>query len=304
MSAAPRPGGRWSRHTVEADEAGRTVQEILTGPLGVSRRMLQRLTRGRGILLNDRPTFLARRVRAGDVVAARTSFAEPAGLEPVPMPLHVVYEDADVLVIDKPPGLLVHPLSPAHRATLAHGIAHHFRQQGLQTRVRPVHRIDRDTSGLLLVAKSAPAQHRLDRQLRAREISREYLAFVHGTVGADEGVIDAPIGRHPRSPPLRAVRPDGEPARTRYRVVQRFSDATLLCVELETGRTHQIRVHLAHLGHPVIGDRAYGGSTARIGRQALHAWRLSFSHPSRDERLRFEAPLPPDLEALRARLAP
>jgi 23S rRNA pseudouridine1911/1915/1917 synthase len=301
--SAPDAPRRWAEHTVTAEEAGRTVQEILTGSMQVSRRMIQRLTRSKGLHLNRRPAFLARKVRAGDVVAARVAPDEEAGLAAVPMELAVVHEDAEVLVLDKPPFLLVHPTSPEQHRTLAHGVAHHFAAQGLRAKVRPVHRIDRDTSGLVLFAKSAQAHAHLDRQLRERELGRTYLAFVRGTVEEDEGVVDAPIGRDRRRPDLRTVRPEGEPARTRFRVVERFPGATLLELELETGRTHQIRVHMAHRGHPVLGDRPYGGAGRDAPkRQALHAHRLAFTHPATGERLELRAPLPPDLEALRERL--
>jgi 23S rRNA pseudouridine1911/1915/1917 synthase len=296
---------RWIRHTVSEEEAGRTVEAIVTGALGISRRRIQKLTRSKGIELNRRPAFLARTVRAGDVVAVRAAADEEIGLEPVPMDLAVVYEDADILVLDKPPFILVHPTSPAHRATLSHGIAHHFVRLGLRSKVRPVHRLDRDTSGLLLVAKSPLAHQRLDRQLRERGMRREYLAFAAGVIAEDQGTIDAPIGRHKQNPNLRTVRPQaGEPARTRFQVEERFPSATRVRLELETGRTHQIRVHLAHLGHPVLGDPSYGGPAVDVlGRHALHAFRLRFAHPSSGEPLVLEAPLPPDLAALQARLA-
>lgn len=289
---------RWIRHTVTADEAGRTVEEILTGTLEISRRMIQRLTRSQGIRFNGRAAFLARKVRAGDEVSARVASREEAALDPVPMELAIVYEDADALVVDKPPFLLVHPTAPSHRETLSHGIAHHFAERGLRARVRPVHRIDRDTSGLVLFAKSAFAHQHLDRQLREREVVREYLALVSGRVEGESGEIDAPIGRHPRNPSLRAVRPEGgEPALTRYRVVERFAAAALLELELETGRTHQIRVHLAHLGHPLLGDFQYGGPRVPgLKRQALHAHRLRFRQPTSGGEVRCEAPVPSDLE--------
>jgi RluA family pseudouridine synthase len=290
-------------HTVTEDEAGRTVQEVLTGPMQVSRRMIQKLTRAHGILLNRRAAFLGRKVKAGDVVAARLGFDEEPGLAPVDMPLSIVHEDADVLVIDKPPFVLVHPTSPAQTETLSHGVAHHFAQRGVRAKVRPVHRIDRDTSGLVLFAKSAVAHQRLDAQLRDGAIDRVYLALVDGVVDGEQGEIDAPIARDPRNPNLRVVRPGGEPARTRWRVAERFLRATLLEVELETGRTHQIRVHMLHAGHPVIGDRQYG----RVGldlirRQALHASRLTFTHPSTGERLTFDAPPPGDIQSAIDRL--
>ncbi|HEV2132450.1 MAG TPA: RluA family pseudouridine synthase [Longimicrobiaceae bacterium] len=290
---------RWVEHSVTPEEAGRTVQQLLTGTLGLSRRLLQKLSRSKGFRLNDRATFLARTVKAGDRVAARVAAAEETGLTAVPMPLDILHEDEEILVVNKPPALLVHPTSARQARTLAHGIAHHFQQQGVHAKVRPVHRIDRDTSGLVLFAKSAVAHQRLDRQLRERALRREYLALVDGVIERQSGVIEANIGRHSARPNLRAVRPTGgEHALTRFQVVERFPAATLLQVELETGRTHQIRVHLMHIGHPVLGDREYGGAGMTLmPRQALHAWRLSFSHPRGGDGLRFEAPLPADIAA-------
>lgn len=294
---------RWAEHTVRPDEAGRTVQEILTGSLGVSRRMIQKLTRVKGLRHNRRPAWLSAKVRAGDVVAARLAAAESAGLQPVRMELAVVHEDAEVLVLDKPPFLLVHPTSPDQDHTLAHGVAWHLRERGVHAAVHPVHRIDRDTSGLVLFAKTSHAHHRLDVQLRAGEIEREYLALVDGVVADDTGLIDAAIDRDPRNPSLRAVRASGEPAVTRYAVVERYPGATLVRLHLETGRTHQIRVHMKHVGHPVLGDRQYGRrGLEAIKRQALHAARLAFVHPSSGERIELTAALAPDMAAAIAHL--
>lgn len=279
------------------------MQEILTGSMGVSRRMIQKLTRAKGLRHNRRPAWLSAKVRVGDVVAARLAAAESAGLEPVRMDLAVVHEDAEVLVVDKPPFLLVHPTSPDQDRTLAHGVAWHLRQAGVHAAVHPVHRIDRDTSGLVLFARTSHAHHRLDVQLRAGEIEREYLALVDGVLADDTGVIDAPIDRDPRNPSLRTVRPGGEPALTRYAVVERYPAATLVRLHLETGRTHQIRVHMKHVGHPVLGDRQYGRrGVDTIKRQALHAARLAFVHPSSGERIELTAPLPPDMTDAVARL--
>jgi RluA family pseudouridine synthase len=287
---------RWTEHTVQPDEAGRTVQDILTGPMGVSRRMIQKLTRAKGLRHNRKPAWLAAKVRAGDTVSARLQTGETPGLEPVEMELAVVHEDGDVLVLDKPPFLLVHPTAPDQDRTLAHGVAWHLRQQGVHAAVHPVHRIDRDTSGLVLFARTGHAHHRLDVQLRAGEIERHYLALVDGVMTEDGGTIDAPIARHPRNPSLRTVREGGEQAVTHWEVVERYPAATLVRLRLETGRTHQIRVHLAHAGHPVLGDRQYGRrGMDMIKRQALHAARLAFVHPSSGERIELEAPLAPDM---------
>jgi 23S rRNA pseudouridine1911/1915/1917 synthase len=293
----------WAEHTVTEPETGATVEEILRGPLDVSGRMIQRLTRARGIHLNGRPAHLSRSTRAGDVVAARVAPAEPPGLAGVEMELRIVHEDSDVLVLDKPPGMLVHPVGPDPRPTLSHGVAYHLEARGIRTRVRPVHRIDRDTSGLVLFALDARAHQRLDLQLRERTLSREYLAFVQGVPEPDSAAIDAPIARDPLRAGRRRVHESGDAAVTRYRVAERFPAAALLSLSLETGRTHQIRVHLAHVGHPVLGDPLYGvRAPGPLRRQALHASRLAFRHPSTGTELVVEAPLPRDLEELRTRL--
>jgi RluA family pseudouridine synthase len=298
------PGRRWVEHTVTDAEAGRTVEDVLTETLAISRRMIQKLTRSKGIQLNRKPAFLSKKVRVGDVVRAALTFTEEAGLEPMQMNLDIVFEDADLIVLNKPPFLLVHPTSPQQTGTLSHGLAYHYQQQGLAAKIRPVHRIDRDTSGLLVVAKTAFAHQHLDRQLRERELKREYLAFVDGTVAEQRGVIDAPIGKDKLNPNLRAVRPQaGEFALTRYEVLERYESATLVHLELETGRTHQIRVHMTHLGHPLLGDRQYGRAGQQLlKRQALHASRLTLTHPTSGASMTFEAPFPPDLAALHTRL--
>jgi 23S rRNA pseudouridine1911/1915/1917 synthase len=258
--------------------------------------MIQRLTRSRSILLNRRAPYLKRAVRAGDVIAVRIAGNETATLPPVAMPLSILFEDVDVVVVDKPAGLLVHPTSPKHDRTLAHGLAEHFRTQGLDSPVRPVHRLDRDTSGAVLFARSAYAHQHLDRQLREGSLAREYLAIAEGSWPADLVRIEAPIGRAKNSPTLRAVTDGGEPAITRVAVVERLPGATLLRIELETGRTHQIRVHLAHCRHPVLGDVAYGaGRTRVLRRPALHSSRIMFTTPRGGSRVEVEAPLPEDL---------
>ncbi len=273
------------------------------GPLGVSRRMIQRLTRSRGVTLNSRPAYLKRRVRAGDVVAARVVDREKSTLEPLAIPISILLEDPDFIVVDKAAGELVHPTSPRHTRTLAHGLAHYLASRGVEAKVRPVHRLDRDTSGALLVAKSAFAHQRLDRQLREGTIEREYLAVVEGNIDDDEGMIDLAIGPSRADPRLREVRADGQPAVTRFDVVERLGQVTVLRVKLETGRTHQIRVHLAAIGHAIVGDRAYGAArSSHIARPALHARRLTFLHPRTGDPIAVIAPVPRDLEAFLERL--
>ena len=231
----------------------------------------------------------------------------PLDLEPAPeIALRVVYEDADLLVIDKPAGLVVHP-APGHssgtlvNALLAHGDGETW--GGIAGVQRPgiVHRLDRDTSGLLMVARTDAAQASIMAQLKARRIKKTYLALVQGGVAAAVGRIEAPIGRDPKHRTKMAVVPDGRPSVTGYRVRERFAEWTLLELDLVTGRTHQIRVHLDAIGHPVAGDPVYGTGTSRrgpagLGRLFLHAWRLELTSPSDGHLIRATAPLPPELE--------
>ncbi|HEY6722017.1 MAG TPA: RluA family pseudouridine synthase [Burkholderiales bacterium] len=217
--------------------------------------------------------------------------------------LDIVHEDDDVLVINKPAGLVVHPGSGNWQGTLLNALLHHSPQLAAIPRAGIVHRLDKGTSGLLVVAKTLQSQTHLVRQLQARTVVRQYLALVHGVVKRD-GEVDAPVGRDPRSRTRMAVVRAGKPALTRYKVERRFADATLLECSLSTGRTHQIRVHMQSLGHPLVGDPVYRGKRrgelkeAPFRRQALHAARLEFSHPASGARRRFAAPLPGDFRAL------
>lgn len=305
VSRQDRAGARWIRHTVADADAGSTVETILVQRLGISRRMIQRLTRSRGIMLNSRPAYLARAVRVGDVVAARVRSSETSTLTPIAMELVILYEDDDLLVVDKPPGISVHPSGTWQGATLAHGVAHYLQSRGLDTRVRPVHRIDRQTSGIVIFAGSAHAQQQIDRQFARGEVEREYLVVVEGLLDGDAGSIELPIGRSKTRPGLRAVRSDGRSAQTSFTVVRSLRDATLVRAVLGTGRTHQIRVHFSALGNPVMGDRDYGARETRlIRRPALHAARIRLLHPAEDRPLEITAPLPDDIRQLVARLTP
>jgi len=219
-----------------------------------------------------------------------------------PLPLSIVYEDEALIVVDKPAGLVVHPGSGNWDGTLANALLHHAPQLAAVARAGIVHRLDKDTSGLLVVAKTPTAQTELVRQLQARTVRREYLALVHGLVTRG-GRIDAPLGRHPVRRTSMAVVAAGKPAITHYEVRERFAACTLLACRLETGRTHQIRVHLATLQHPLVGDRTYGRRhTLGFPRQALHAWRLALVHPVTRGPMQWESPLPGDLAALLASL--
>ena len=249
-----------------------------------------------------------RRVEGGERIAVSAPIPEAAvGDAPEDIPLDIAYEDRALLVVDKPPGLVVHPGSGNRAGTLLNALLHHDRGLAAVPRAGIVHRLDKDTSGLMVVAKTLEAHTELVRQLAAREVAREYVALAHGDV-TRAMIVDAPIGRHPTQRTTMAVVTRGKPARTHVAVVERFGAATLLRCTLETGRTHQIRVHLAAIGHPLVGDPAYGGRRARairdgaapprFDRQALHATRLSLVHPVTRRNMTWDSPLPADLARL------
>ena len=229
---------------------------------------------------------------------------EPRAIADAPQPidLAIVHEDEALLLVDKPAGLVVHPGSGNRDGTLLNALLHHAPGLAALPRAGIVHRLDKDTSGLLVVAKTPVAQTDLVRQLQARTVKREYVAIVHGDV-ARAAIVDAPIGRHPRVRTTMAVVARGKPARTHVAPLERFGVATFVTCTLETGRTHQIRVHLAAIGHPLIGDAAYGRRRANVAapsfpRQALHAIRLAFVHPTTGRQRQWESPLPDDMRRL------
>jgi 23S rRNA pseudouridine1911/1915/1917 synthase len=305
--------GKWLEYDVDAAHAGLTLEALLKKQLSVSGRMLQRLTRKNGIFLNKKRPFLQKKVKAGDRVKLLIADAPEATLPPVAMEIAVLYEDDAVLVVNKPAGLAVHPVKEGQNYTLAHGVSYYWQQKGKPRAVRPVHRLDKDTSGAILLAGNGFIHQLLDKQLREHAIRRTYLAVVHGSpaeVGAS-GTFSDPIGRDPRHPTRRSVDSAGDEAITHFNVLERFpplpgvleKGASLVEVELETGRTHQIRVHFSYHGFPLVGDTLYGGSrVAEMRRQALHAARLEFLHPLTGERKGYTAPLPEDMERLLARL--
>jgi 23S rRNA pseudouridine1911/1915/1917 synthase len=265
-----------------------------------SRSAIQRWIAEGLVTVNGQPTKASRKLADGEQVRLVIPPPVPDTLIPEARPLSILYEDGDILVLNKAAGEVVHP-APGHRTgTLVHAIlAHCSDLAGVGGKLRPgvVHRLDKDTSGVLLVAKNDLAFRRLQEQFKGREVRKTYLALVAGRLAQPRGVVDAPIGRDPKQRKRMAVVSWGRPAVTRYRVLRAVGDASLLEVQPLTGRTHQIRVHLAFLGHPVVGDAVYArrGLPRIAPRQFLHAWRIAFRHPTSDEEIEFRAPLPPDL---------
>lgn len=281
---------------------------------GLSRSRIQALIKSEHIRVNDLPAKASYKLRQGDRVIVSTPAPALPILEPEALHLGIIYEDESILVLNKPQGLVVHP-GPGHdRGTLVHGLLEHCGQlSGMGGYLRPgiVHRLDKDTSGLMVVAKNDRVHAFLSKQFKSGEVKKEYVALVNGLVEANEGKIELPIGRHPsRRKEMAVVSAGGRPAITVWKTLERFQPGfSLLSVTLKTGRTHQIRVHLSHLGHPVVGDRVYGhglnrwkrnplyrkGSLPEIRRQMLHSRSLGFIDPDQDRYIEFYAPLPEDM---------
>ncbi|MSQ27354.1 MAG: RluA family pseudouridine synthase [Dehalococcoidia bacterium] len=283
------------------DVAENRLDRFLTGRTGLSRSHLQRLIEQNAVLVNGQPGKAGRKVEPGDAITVTLLAAPTATPQPEPIPLRVVYQDADLMVVDKPAGLTVHP-APGHPhgtlvnaiLALAPGIES---TEGAPERPGIVHRLDKDTSGLLVVAKNLSAHEFLSSQFRERSTTKQYLALIEGQLEPEQGAIEAPIGRDSLRRQRMAVMDRGKPARTTYRVLKYLKDHTLVLAGLETGRTHQIRVHFAAIGHPVVGDSVYGHRSAWCARQFLHAHVLGFLRPSDGQYLELRSELPDDLSA-------
>ena len=283
---------------INEEHRGMSVRDFLRDIGGLSRRILISAKSAEGkILLNGRPVTVRERLEEGDVLEVELP-PEPISkwLFPQPMDLSIVYEDDALLVIDKAAGIPVLPSPLYQSGTVANGLLAHYEKIGNPHTIHIVTRLDKDTSGLLLIAKNRLSHSLLAKSLQRDAIHRKYLAIVERELREEEGEIDAPIGRKPGSIVEREVTPDGKEALTLYKVVARLDGYTLVEVELKTGRTHQIRVHFSHLGHPLLGDDLYGGKKDLLERQALHCHQLTFFHPFTNEQVTIESELPYDME--------
>lgn len=291
------------------DDAGERLDRFVARTVAdLSRSFVQQLVDDGRVVVNGRLARSSFTLRGGECVVVTVPPPQPTALEPEAIPLCVVYEDADVVVVDKPAGMVVHP-APGHPGgTLANALLARYPEMQIGGGVRPgiVHRIDQDTSGLLVVARHDRAMQALTEQQKARGMLKLYLTVAEGRFREPEGAIDAPIGRHPADRLRMTVTPGGREARTHYKVVEELGPYTLLEVRLETGRTHQIRVHLLYRNKPVLGDQTYGNRKGKtsfgLTRQFLHAHRLGFHHPADGSWREFRSPLPADLEEALRRL--
>ncbi len=305
--------------TLPLDCVGLRLDQALSQLLPeYSRSRLQQWIKDGAITVDDALASPKQKVLGGELVLVEPAVSpEVSAYTPEAIPLDIVFEDDAIIIVNKPPGLVTHPGSGNWSGTLLNALLHHAPQVAQVPRAGIVHRLDKDTSGLMVVAKTLQAQTDLVRQLQARSVKREYLAIVEGSV-MNDGMVNAPIGRHPVIRVKMAVVGDGKDALTHYSVIEALPHHTLLLCRLETGRTHQIRVHMQHIGHALAGDATYGGKAKNFGtktedekikaalqklsRQALHATRLQLTHPQTGERRQWEVPMPADMQALLERL--
>lgn len=305
-------------HVTAADTGSRLDTYLASHIEGWSRARLQQLIEDAEVLVNGRSAKSSQKLHENDEIELELVSSPAVGFTPEDIPLAVVYEDSDLVVVNKPAGLVVHPAAGISSGTLANALAFHFQELSMKGgAIRPgiVHRLDKDTSGLLVAAKTEVAHEKLADQFRAREVFKSYVALVHGIVEHDSGRIDQPIARDPRNRTRMAVIRAGRGALSLYTVRRRYARFSLLDVELKTGRTHQIRVHLSWMKHPVVGDEVYGGGRdntvqdpilktriRKLGRHFLHAEQLRFRHPVTNRPMRFQALPPVELEELVALL--
>lgn len=288
------------KYAIDDSDDGAKLDGILKNRLNLSRRMITGIKKRDGIFLNGSHAMTNEKVKTGDIVSVDISKEESQDIEPQDIPIDIVFEDHDLLIINKQPGIVVHPTKGHPEGTLSNAVMYHFRSRGEDSIVRLVNRLDRDTSGLIIIAKNQFCHQAMAKQLEAGQVKKIYMAVVHGSFENDEGIIDLPIDRPSWESIKREVTKSGQNAVTHYRVVEKLKDAALLQIRLETGRTHQIRVHMSHIGHPVVGDTLYGTSddTELILRQALHAYTLEFYHPRSGQKLSVKADLPEDIKNL------
>lgn len=286
-------------HTVGIEDVGKPVKHVLKGKLQLSGRLVKKLKYQSKILVNDIPVRVTHIVNEYDKVKVELELEEECEhIEPQAIPINIIYEDDCLLVLNKQPGIVVHPTFNHPDSTIANGIVYYLKQQGISKKVRPVSRLDRDTSGIIIFAKNQFTQEMLIRQMHQKIFEKEYLGIVQGIPNSSSGTIDLPIDRKPDSIMLRHISEAGAPSITHYEVLESFHthSAALLKFKLETGRTHQIRVHCQAMGFPIYGDTLYSeSSNLLISRQALHSHTTKIVHPETQREVIFNAPLPSDI---------
>ncbi len=297
---------------VSEEDNGKQLRTVLQRRLGVSRKLLSqvKLTE-HGLTINEKRVYTTALVQTGDIIRLRMLRESSQDILPQPMELNILFEDDDLLIVNKPAGLIVHPTHGHYTGTLANGVVYHWQERGEQVRFRPIHRLDEETSGVVAIAKTSYVHQQLSEQLQQGLVYKQYIAYVYHAPDPANGTIDAPIDRDSENPHLRVVTTDGYSSVTHYKTVSSYKNnaAALVRIKLETGRTHQIRVHMRHIGCSLIGDKLYGLPElinkeweAACNRHALHAEFLAFTHPLTKQYMEWTAPLPSDLALLQQRL--
>lgn len=279
----------------------KTIKEVLKSHFHISDRLLLKLKRTNQIFLNEKPALVHTLIHLNDRVSAQIDFQEKSeNILPIQMELNIVFEDETMLIINKPAGIPVHPSMAHFTDSLSNGIRYYFEKNQIQTKIRPVNRLDKDTSGLVIFAKNEYIQESLIRQMENHTFQKKYLAILSGTFDETKktGTIDANIARKEGSIIEREINPNGQSAITHYRLIENYETCCLVEFELKTGRTHQIRVHSKYLGHAILGDSLYGTTSKQITRQALHSYKILFLHPITMKMMVLEIPLPKDMEKI------
>jgi len=291
-------------HRVTNEEDGLMVKQVIQRHFPFSRRLLRMCVKEGLITVNGEQRYLTSRVHSGERIELHVVDQANSAIRPEPIEFTVLYEDQDLIVIDKPPGLVVHPTKGYPSGTLVNGLAYYFMQNQDQSSIHPVHRLDKDTSGLMVIAKHPFAHSFLAREFAKKRYQRIYYAIVAGVIQEEQGVIAAPIGMDPNSQIKRRIETGraGKPAITHFSVYERLQGATFVKLQLQTGRTHQIRVHMASIGHPLIGDHLYGDPNDPFPRQALHAAKVKLLHPRKKKWVQWESFFPRDIMKLYAEL--
>ena len=286
-------------YKIEENDNYVNLKDLLKNYFQVSDRLLIKLKHEQKIFVNDTKAYVDMPLNLGDIISIYIDFIEDnSNIVPTYMPLDIVYEDDAFLVVNKSSGVPVHPSMEHFEDSLSNGIKYYFDKIGLKKKIRPVNRLDKDTSGLVIFAKNEYIQECLVKQMQAKEFIKEYIAICAGNLEKRSGIINAPIARKENSIIERCISESGAPAITHYEVIKSYNNYSVVKCILQTGRTHQIRVHMAHIGHPLLGDTLYGLPSPLINRQALHAYKITFIHPITKQKLEFTAKIPADFENL------
>ena len=276
-----------------------TVKEILKAYYQISDRLLTKLKKDNRIFLNDKSVYVTEKVSIGDILKVNMNFEETSdNIVPTEMNLEIVFEDEYFLIINKPANIPVHPSCNHYENSLSNGVKYYFDSINLKRKIRPINRLDKDTSGLVIFAKNEYIQEALIKQMKSNVFKKEYIAILEGTLSQTSGTINAPIARKSGSIMEREISENGEVAISHFELIKNFEDYSIVKYTLETGRTHQLRVHSKHIGHPILGDTLYGSQSDLINRQALHAYKINFVHPITKQDMKLEINLPEDMKKL------